>query len=536
VSADHPITADAADPADTAIAADMADSDDAAITAIASDPVADGRRLFRYLAAEEWRDYRAILGVFADTFFAEYSPEEVAVAAADAGRSIDPELVPVRLEQLARWGNLTVSSAVGNPASVADYYRRRSRYLITRGGQEVFDLVEGVLARVDTVRDVSTSRLRELAAALERLRTLMEADSDSAQIGDVVGAVFDNHAAFTEEITAFFAALNQWQARYDLSPEEFRLFAEVLVGYVSDRLAEIDRTSRPIGASLGLLDPVIPAIVRRMDKGLAARVEGAGLSGVVSVSQRRGATLADWEHLGEWFRASATGPSRIDRLTGDAVAAIRTLTANLTRLSRIGAAASSRRGDFLRLARWFHRSESAEACHTLANSAFGMFPARHWGAESADFGDPVGVQTSWWNAPRAPVAVALRERGETKNRGAASPMPDRRIAVELLRRRRAAEAAELAQVEAELAALADRPEGIVDGAQLSVKALGALEDLIAKARAAEPVEGVRRSGTSAVECAVQSAQGNTLVISPAGTLCLLATAVRIARRPEDLDR
>ena len=52
--------------------------------------------------------------------------------------------------------------------TVEDYYRRRNRYLITRVGQEVHDLVEGVLAQVDDVRDVSLGRLEQVRAALER--------------------------------------------------------------------------------------------------------------------------------------------------------------------------------------------------------------------------------------------------------------------------------------------------------------------------------------------------------------------------------
>ena len=45
----------------------------------------------------------------------------------DVGINLDA--VPDRLESLRRWGNLTVSSSIGNPSSLADYYRRRSRYL-----------------------------------------------------------------------------------------------------------------------------------------------------------------------------------------------------------------------------------------------------------------------------------------------------------------------------------------------------------------------------------------------------------------------
>ena len=129
---------------------------------------------------------------------------------------LETVIVGERLDSLRRWGNLTVSSAVGNPQSIQDYYRRRNRYLITRAGQEVHQLVEGVLTRVDAVTDVSTARLRALIDALERLAALDAHREDPTVLADAVGAVFDPHEAFTAEITQFFAAINQWQSRYDL--------------------------------------------------------------------------------------------------------------------------------------------------------------------------------------------------------------------------------------------------------------------------------------------------------------------------------
>ena len=201
----------------------------------ATDPDA-ARRLFRYVTAEEWRDYRAIVAVFAGTFFAEFTPDDVAQLLGRAGTDLDVLMVSNRLEQLRVWGNLTVSSSVGSPSSLADYYKRRNRYLITRAGQEVHGLVEGVLSRIDEVRDVSAGRLRSLRDAVVALDGLDIDTADPVQLADAVRAVFDPHEAFTDEVTQFFAAINQWQARSDLTTDEFRCFAEVLVGYVGDRL------------------------------------------------------------------------------------------------------------------------------------------------------------------------------------------------------------------------------------------------------------------------------------------------------------
>jgi uncharacterized protein (TIGR02677 family) len=415
------------------------------------------------------------MDVFADTFFSEFAPEDVASRLTAAGHPLEVTVVGDRLESLHKWGNLTVSSAVGNPQSIQDYYRRRNRYLITPAGQEVHQVVRGVLARVDAVTDVSTTRLRMLLDALDHLMALDPQRAAPDALGDAVGAVFDPHEAFTAEITQLFAAINQWQSRYDLTPEELRFFADVLVSYIDERLAEIERTARPIGHRLAALGERFVVLVERASRGLAGRVDAAGLSGSVAVRHRAGSRLEDWEHLCSWFLPGPAGkPSRIQSLTREAVAAVRTLTLNLTRLSRAGIGSASRRGDFLRLAQFLDRASPGQT-HRLAAAAFGLAATNHYGVSSADAADPVPVNTSWWNAPRADVPRSIRERGDVTPRGRTSPMPDRSQQRALLERRRAQERATRERVEYELL-----DKTVLDNRELSAGALKRLQELIGR--------------------------------------------------------
>ncbi|MCB1256635.1 MAG: DUF2397 domain-containing protein [Microthrixaceae bacterium] len=491
----------------------------------------DARRLFRYVTVDEWVDYRRIVAVFANTFFAEFAPEDVAGLLASDGIDIDPAVVADRLEQLRRWGNLTVSSSVGNPNSISDYYRRRNRYLITRAGQEVHGLVEGVLSRIDEVRDVSTSRLRSLRDALGFLISVDFETIDPEQLSDAVRNVFDPHEAFTSEITQFFAAINQWQARYDLNPEEFRFFAEVLVGYVGDRLDEIQRTARPIGRLLTELGPHVPKIVERISsgsRGLATRVDRAGLSDSVAVSRQRGSITDDWDHINNWFVATPIQQSRIDRLGRDAISAIRTLTLNLTRLSRIGVGASSRRADFLRLATFFDTAADSDECHRLSAAAFGMFAPVHLGRPSDDSADPTPVSVSWWDAPKASVAVSLRERGDTTNRGSTTPLRDLRGQQLVIRQKREAAAIARAEVDSELIAIGD-----LNGATISIQALPRVQQLLSRASRQPPEEsGERRILDQQIACVVRTIPGSTAIASPEGSLTLYGVGVSFERVEE----
>ena len=485
------------------------------------------RLLFRYLGGEEWQEYRSILKVFAGTFFAEFTPEEVA---AEAG--IDPDVARDRLESLRRWGNLTVSSSVGNPSSLDDYYRRRNRFLITRSGQEVHELVERVLAAADEVGDVQAGRLRELNRALQAVaEAAAGTERSDDDLAAAVRTVFDTHERFTTELTQFFAELNEWQSRYDLDPDEIQFFAQVLVDYVSEQLAEIERLTPPIARSLERVLPRLDDLLPTLRSGLAARVDSAGLAGSVAVRRLPGADADDWNHLAAWFVASPGRPSRLDHLARQALAAVRTLTANVSRLSRLGTGGASRRSDFVRLAGFFDRAGGIGEAHEIAAAAFGLGSCRRLGTLASDAEDPAPTITPWRDAPRAAVPVSLRERGDTSARGGASPIRDRRRERELLERRRELERVARETAAAELLSGADE-RGRIDGASLSAASFSMLRDLISRSgHGARPGADMRSSTDTGVRCEVRRVRGaRTVVACPQeGTLAMLGLVVTVAR-------
>ena len=457
----------------------------------------EARLLFRYLGGEEWQEYRAIMSVFADTFFSEFSPQDVIGALHELGIDINDTVVADRLESLRSWGNLSVSTSVGNPSSLDDYYKRRHRYLITRAGQEVHDVVEGILHRIDDVSDVQAGRLRDVHRALENLITLCERglDNVTAEVTvDAVRAVFDPHESFSTEVTQFFASINQWQSRFDLEDDEITFFAEILVSYVSEQLVEIERMARPIAGSLRSLSPYIDEVVVRSRSGLAARVSDAGLSDSISVRPPAGSQHADWNHLMRWFGAGVDGQSRLDGLTRQALAAVRTLTGNLTRLSRVGASIASRRGDFIKLARFVDSADDNAAVQQLMAAAFGLFPSRHFGVLAADAEDPVATSTPWQRAPSAQVPVSLRERGERTQRGSVSKVKNRAAERDQLRRNRQQERNAETQTAQELLAAAG-DSGRVTDISVTVLALRRLRLLMGASGARRKPGQLQRSAS-----------------------------------------
>lgn len=475
----------------------------------------EARLLFRYLGGEEWREYRAILSVFADTFFSEFSPHDVSVALRDSDIEIDDTVIADRLESLRGWGNLSASTSIGNPASLDDYYKRRHRYLITRAGQEVYDVVEGILHRIDEVSDVQAGRLRDLHRALENLITLCERGLDNIEsevIVDAVRMVFDPHESFSTEITQFFASINQWQSRFDLEPEEITFFAEVLVGYVSEQLVEIERMARPIANSLQILSPHLDQVVDGARSGLAARVEDAGLTESVSVRYPAGAQRADWNHLKRWFGAGIDGHSRLDALTRQALAAVRTLTGNLTRLSRVGAGAASRRQDFVKLAGFVAAAENQDQVQLLMAASFGLYSSRHLGTLAEDADDPVATSTSWQAAPNATIPVSLRERGERAQRGAVSRVRDRALEREKLRMARQRGRHDEAKTAQELLNAVDEFGQLIEPT-ISAHALRRLQTLMSASSAhRKPGHTQRKAKDSDLQCLVKRTAGKRVRI------------------------
>ena len=495
---------------------------------------AQARHLFRYLGGDEWPEYRAILRVFASTFFAEFTPQEVESAVAPVG--IDASVVADRMESLRRWGNLTVSSSVGNPSNLDDYYRKRNRYLITRAGQEVFELVEQVLAKADEIGDVQAGRLRDLHHALQTLNEHSKVGFDrvdSQDLADAVRKVFDLHKAFANELTQFFTELNQWQSRYDLNADEVQFFAGVLVDYVHEQLTEIERMTRPIARTLEEILPQVAALLPALQSGLAVRVEEAGLAQNVTVRRLPGTEVADWKHLEAWFSAQPGQASRLDGLTRQAVAAVRTLTANVTRLSRVGLGAASRRSDFVRLAGFFDQAASSNEAHQIAAAAFGLGSCRRLGDLSTDSDDPAPTITPWKDAPRAVVPVAMRERGETATRGLATPVTDRRHERELLRRRRELNRVARETAAADLLACAG-DDGQINGARLSAASFSMLRDLVSRSGLRVGIDSDRRFATEVgICCEVQRIKGaRTVVHCPEGKLSMHGLIVTITPAAE----
>ena len=295
---------------------------------------------------------------------------------------------------------------------------------------------------------------------------------------------------------------------------------------MGERLADIERLARPIARVVQTLAPSFAVIADRARDGLAARVADAGIT-AVTVTHTEGSAVDDWQNLRRWFVSDGNMVSRVETLTGQAVSAIRTLTQNLTRLSRSGIGSGSRRAELLALATRFHNSTDDEM-HRVATAAFAMHAPCHFGGVPSDLDDPVPVSTPWRDAPPAVVPVAMRERGETTMRGLTSPMRDRARQKRMLHEQRELVESQHRRFANELLAFADEPSTV-----LTTGALARLEELLSLATAALSPSDSRTELTEGdLRVVVHRKSGvDTTVYSESGVLTIFDLVVEISSAP-----
>jgi uncharacterized protein (TIGR02677 family) len=151
----------------------------------------------------------------------------------------------------------------------------------------------------------------------------------------------------------------------------------------------------------------------------------------------------------------------------------------------------NRTADLLQLAEWFTACPDDESAHRLAQTAFGMFSARHI-AERLEDPTAVAASTSWWDAPAADISVSMRERGDSKKLGRTARIVDHSgTKRQLDEARRRAEAARSQALSAFVGRGAQRLSQLGTLDEMEFEALlGLLDRLLA----AEPDDqGVRRA-------------------------------------------
>ena len=406
-----------------------------ALPAAAETTLDDAQRLqlFAYLQAPEHRTYLAIMRLFTSTLLADLSAGEVAAALAAAEREgrvalgeSDVDTVIDRLKQLVKWGNLVVGRRETIASSIAEFQHGSVRYQVSKLAVRVQRDVDALLRVPEGAREVS----RELLPAIDRgLAGIGSALSDALaaerrdpsakparqareRLAEQVTTVFLQHAELAATVRDFYAYLGQVVTRHQLAPDEISGFRNLLVEYIQMVVEDVLRHTETIAGSLAGLTGARSELLR-----LLGPADQLG----TDVERARGRTPADWQELTDWFVDAPGRPSQVAALREATARAIGSLLASVKRATSGGGLVPGRRGELLKLAKWFDSADERTS-HRLYAAAFGLHSARH--LQPAPDYDSDNDKVPWRDGPVQDVTVSVRSRGDRGARGRTSRVLD----------------------------------------------------------------------------------------------------------------
>lgn len=462
--------------------------------------------------------YAAVLGVLAaakDRYEVQVRTEEIQRELAANG--VDTGTLGTALEQLKDWGAVTWTQDTSRVARLEDFNRRRELWQLTAAGAVAHEAVLRVLGAAEQAGSLQRALFRDIRENLVALGAALDAGDATAtylRMRDLDGALRDL-AANARDFHATMAELRQ---EHEVAPERFLAYKHLLIDYLQQFLDDLFRYRVQIAAQVAEIEG--RGLDRLVDLA-AAGDDSAGLFADADLSAR---WRERWRGLAGWFRVGGDrGPAGAEELAAATTRAIRDLMALLRKLTESATRPITRSSELLHLARWFARSEPAEA-HRLFDAAFGLAPPHHLGQEEHD-GERTPAATSWWDAPPVEVPVALREHG----RRAPAPPPSAAADFSQAKARLAAE--HEARRSARVAAAARLTARPIEGRSLTAGEFALLLELLDRGLHQRPLAGEFKVEVEAegVRLMLATADGTARVATTSGVLTLEGIELEVHR-------
>jgi len=486
----------------------------------------------RYAVRPEAETYVAIMRTFTggiSGLLSDQSAAEVRQRLIDEhGIELDLDTVDLRLSQLVELGNLARSPRESEARSIKEYLQHRARYQLTQRGATVHRMVEELLQHTETAREISSEMLGAILSGLRELSRIHPGTLDEIppdELARRITTLFAQFERLVDSTRHFYTYLSEVLRRFDLEPDEFKAYKNLLIDYLHRFVEEIGLHTPQISDEITVIRPHVAALVERANAGQRL----VGLDGRLA-RRDRGLHVDDWPSLAAWFHGESDREADAVQVRRLATEAMNALLSNLRRIVAAGVGERSRHQDLITLARWFAQADDNTA-HALWVAAFRLYPSRHLSFQADQDGLP--PTTSWWQAPAAEVPVTLRNHGDRTVRGRSSKPPDYSVAKrhrmeerEAVERRRRAALAEL-----------ERWKGgrISDDARTALLDLYGTALLSAGGPLADGAETSARAETG-LRLVVRRMPGkHTIVTSPQGRLELVDLSLEIVPAASESD-
>ncbi len=419
------------------------------------------------------------------------------------------------LDQLRDWGCVDwVQDPSIRASTIEEYVKRHELWELTPAGSATLDAVVAVLGAADESGALQRTMFRQIRASLDELVTAVtggDAEGVYLQLRDLDLAL----AQLATNAREFYATINRIAREERLDDHVFLLYKDQLISYlqsfhddllrnrtlITERLVDIDRLHRT-----ELLD-------------LAAQGDDSGgLFGGDGDWPRR------WDGMLAWFVSDGAHQPEIDALSGATTLAIRELLTLLRRLTEQATRPVNRAAELRETAAWFARCDSDAHAHELFDAAFGLSPLDHAGLAVPD-ADAEGRFPSWWQVAPVDVPVSLRTHGRRPARGGTAKRRDYSQARRAMELEQAAAAERQQLAEQRLVSLDLSSEQV--GADEWPLLLRWLDDALARRDTGAEFSSTVR--TSSCALTLRSAEGDTRLRAPAGTLTLRRCRLEVHR-------
>ncbi|MCF8571236.1 TIGR02677 family protein [Gordonia sp. HY002] len=470
-----------------------------AVTELGDDATEDragGYGPFAYLATPNAQLYRRVMKALMaekERFTVHVRPDDIAMAlAADGGERVTDDEVGEALARLAQpsWGNVLTFADSSRVTALADFYRRRMLYQLSREGEAA----ERALAQYDAALGsrgaLQSVALEDIVVLLTALRDTVRRHADGVEVDTAVThqnqlSLRARFVELAENAVAFMGSVQRAIDLHDADVDAFLAYKEQLIEYLERFIGDL--LTRGAAITALLTEIPLDGVVFLVDT--AARresLDAAPGEADAAFKQARDRWVRQWSGLTDWFISTRERESEARLLRSRARAAIPALLAVVRTLNEHASGRTDRTNDFLTLARWFAALPSDGDRHRLWRSAFGLSPVRHLSVTSAtesawDDAD-LGSTTSWADAPALEISPQLRRSGSYERRGRASRVTDRSAAKKMLADQARAQAEQTAQARRRI--LTNGPQPLSAFGELDTDAFGLFLGLLGDGLAA----------------------------------------------------
>lgn len=406
-----------------------------------------GAAPFAHVHAPKAVLYRAVMRVFVDAkrrFQVHQRPEDVHEVLEPAFERAD---VDAALTSLAEWGNLRADVDTSRVTSVADFYRPRYLYQLTREGEAAELALAAYDQALGAPGELQSIALEDIRVRLLNLLQQAQAPEPDPSISHGLLRELSNLLeTLAANASAFMTSLQRTLQLQDADEDAFIAYKDRLIAYLERFVRDLVVKSAEIAGTLHQLDSA--SVERLLDAAAAREAVDVAPGAEAADAERARANKLDewrgrWKGIRLWFVGGRAAPSQAALLRQRALSAIPELLAAVTVLQERRTGRSDRSADFRALAIWFAEMESDALAHQLWRAAFGLPSARHLTIDGDSIAlvqdQSIPATTSWLDAPPLPISPRLRATGHYQRRGMLERVVDRSRERQLLEQLLAAE-------------------------------------------------------------------------------------------------